>query len=190
MDFRYVSRAAACLLLLSLAACGGLADKVENVANRTYTSAAMGKSYTAITATDNSAIAALSGRRSNFGPTIGSTPLQNGDIVYRHIQPASKSSSDTSILGLVGTAAVKTNYRLSYFLVGQDGLVRDWATGAVPGTTSDCITFLSGIVQRCQDSQRLQASLQHYDSRVQTRSGQPIAVWGAPAEVPSPAAPR
>lgn len=167
---------------LALAGCGGVTERVENAANRSYTSGAMGQSYAQVTAESTSALASLSGRKSAFGPLIGSTQLQNGMTIYRHIAPSSEATSGASFGGLIGTSASQTNFRLSYFLVGPDGLVKDWATGSVPGNASDCVTFIAGIVQKCREVQRLQASLQLYDARVRTRSGQPIAQWGPPVQ--------
>jgi hypothetical protein len=67
--------------------------------------------------------------------------------------------------------------------------VKDWATGAVQGSTSDCISYIGGIIKKCTDSRQVIAALAFYDSRVETKGGQPISVWGQPApEAPPPAA--
>jgi hypothetical protein len=69
-------------------------------------------------------------------------------------------------------------------------MVKDWATGAVQGSTSDCISYIGGIIRKCTDSGQMLAALALYDSRVQTKGGQPIAVWGTPAPEGIPPAPR
>lgn len=185
------ARAAAALLALLLAApltaCSSVADKAESMANRSFTSYAEGKPYSEIASLGSSPLERLSvnSDRATFGPMIGETRLTNGMTIYRHMAPATRKETSTSFGGLVGTSTEDNNNRLSYFLVGPDGYVKDWATGAVQGSTSDCISYIGGIIKKCTDSGQMLAALALYDSRVLTKSGQPISVWGTPA----PAAP-
>ena len=58
------------------------------------------------------------------------------------------------------------------------------------GSTSDCISYIGGIIKKCTDSGQMLAALALYDSRVLTKGGQPISVWGTPAPVAPVAAPR
>jgi hypothetical protein len=112
---------------------------------------------------------------------IGETQLTNGTTIYRHMAPGARTESGTNFAGLVGSSSVSQNNRLSYFLVGPDGIVRDWASGSVQGTASDCVQYIGGIINRCSDMRQLQASLALYDMRVATKAGQPISTWGQPA---------
>jgi hypothetical protein len=57
----------------------------------------------------------------------------------------------------------------------------DWATGSVQGSASDCVQYIGGIINRCNDMRQLQASIALYDTRVATKAGQPISSWGDPA---------
>lgn len=100
--------------------------------------------------------------------------------IYRHMAPSARTETGTNFVGLVGSSSVSNNNRLSYFLVGPDGIVKDWATGSVPGNASSCITYIGGIIQRCSDLTQFQTSLAIYDSRVLTKDGQPISSWGNP----------
>jgi hypothetical protein len=172
-------------LALALAGCSQVAEKAENAANRSFTSYAMGRPYTEVANVNQSTLARLSGSEATFGPMIGATQLKNGMTIYRHIAPAAKTESGSSFGGLVGRSTVSQNNRLSYFLVGADGIVQDWATGSVQGSTSDCVQYIGGIINRCADMQQVQASMALYDMRVTTKGGQPISAWGEPA-VPSP----
>lgn len=177
-------------LALVLAGCSQVAEKAENAANRSFTSYAMGRPYAEVANVGQSTLARLSGSEATFGPMIGATQMKNGMTIYRHIAPAAKTESASSFGGLVGRSTVSQNNRLSYFLVGADGIVRDWATGSVQGSASDCVQYIGGIINRCADMQQAQASLALYDMRVTTKGGQPISAWGEPtlpsAEVPAP----
>ena len=169
------------LIIGPLAGCGSAADKAENTANRSFTSYAEGKSYAEIANTGQSPLEKLAGNdRATFGPMIGATRLTNGMTIYRHMAPATRMETGTNFAGLVGTSTANNNNRLSYFLVGSDGMVKDWATGAVQGSTSDCISYIGGIIRKCTDSGQMLAALALYDARVQTKGGQPISVWGTP----------
>ncbi|MBB2675123.1 UNVERIFIED_ORG: hypothetical protein GGE44_004716 [Rhizobium esperanzae] len=168
-------------LVIGLAGCTQVAEKAENAANRSYTSYALGKPYTDIANFGQSPMAQLSGSAATYGPMIGATPLKNGMTVYRHMAPAAKTETGTNFAGLVGSSTVSQNNRLSYFLVGADGLVKDWATGSVQGSASDCVQYIGRIINRCNDMRQLQASLALYDMRVAIKAGQPMSSWGEPA---------
>lgn len=170
------------VLMMFLAGCSSVAEKAESAANRSFTSGALGKPYSQIASVGQSPLDQLYGNtRATFGPMLGATQLSNGMTIYRHMAPAAQTQTSSSFGGLMGRESVSTNNRLSYFLVGTDGIVTDWATGAVQGSTSDCVTYIGGIINRCSDTAQLQAALSFYDSRVLTKDGQPITIWGAPA---------
>jgi hypothetical protein len=170
--------------MLAVTGCTAVAEKAESAANRSFTSYALGKPYTQVASIGQSPLEQLSGNdRATFGPMLGATQLDNGMTIYRHMAPAAQVETSSSFGGLVGRETVSTNNRLSYFLVGPDGIVKDWATGSVQGATTDCVTYIGGIINRCSDTAQLQAALAFYDSRVQTRGGQPITTWGTPAVV-------
>ncbi|SMC96830.1 hypothetical protein [Rhizobium sp. RU36D] len=173
-------------LALVLAGCSSMAEKAENAANRSFTSYALGKPYQQVAALGQSPLEQLAGNdRATFGPSIGSTPLADGSVIHRHMAPGAQTETGSDFGGLVGTSRQSTNMRLSYFLVGTDGIVKDWATGSVQGSTSDCISYIGGIINRCTDTRQLEGSLALYDSRVLTRGGQPISSWGTPAQLAS-----
>ncbi|MBX5082192.1 hypothetical protein HJB56_05255 [Rhizobium lentis] len=166
-------------LAIGLAGCSQVAEKAENAANRSYTSYALGKSYSEIANLGQSPMWRLSGSEATFGPMIGATPLKNGMTIYRHMAPAARTETGTNFAGLVGDSTVSENNRLSYFLVDADGMVKD--SGSVQGSASDCVQYIGGIINRCNDTRQLQASLALYDIRVATKGGQPISSWGEPA---------
>jgi hypothetical protein len=168
-----------CLLLL-MAGCSQTADKIENSANRSYTGSVMGKAYTEVESYDQSPLMKLSGSGPVFGPMIGMTRLTNGMTIYRHIAPGARTETSSNIIGLVGQETVSHSNRLSYFLVGTDGIIKDWATGSVEGSSNDCIAYIGGLIRKCTDASQLQASLALYDIRVLTKDNKSITSWGDP----------
>ncbi len=172
------------LVVASLCGCSQVAQKAEAAANRSFTSYALGKPYAQVASIGTSPMEQLAGNdRATFGPLLGSTRLSNGMTIYRHMAPSARTETGTDFGGLVGTSSVSDNNRLSYFLVGPDGIVKDWATGSVPGNASSCISYIGGIIQRCSDLKQFEASLTLYDARVLTKDGQPISVWGTPESI-------
>ena len=167
-----------------LAACSQTAEKIETAANRSTTSWAMGKPYNQVASLGNSTLAQLSTEQYGFGQMIGQSSLQDGSILYRHIAPSAEAESGSDFAGLVGKSKKVTNYRLSYFKVGQDGIVKDWATGSVPGTFSSCVTYIGGVFQKCNDQGRVRQALVSYDSSVRTSSNNTIDSWGSFIPVP------
>lgn len=174
------------LMMMFLAACGTTAEKIENAANRSMTSWAKGRPYTQVAALGNRPMDRLAVDQTGYGQMIGASPLADGTMLYRHIAPGAEMQTSSSFGGLVGSDKTVTNYRLSYFKVGQDGIVQDWATGAVPGTISDCIRYLGGLFSRCEDQGLVSQTLAAYDSVVLTSGGQPMSVWGPVAPPPMP----
>ncbi|MCJ8510694.1 hypothetical protein MUU53_22895 [Rhizobium lemnae] len=171
-------------LLFALAGCSQVTEKAEGMANRSFTSYALGKPYTQVASIGTSPMDRLAGDdRATFGPMIGATPLSNGQMIYRHIAPSARTERGADFGGLVSSSSVMSNNRLSYFLVGQDGIVKDWATGSVPGDATSCMRYIGGIIQQCADMAQQQTSLAIYDSKVLTKDNQPISVWGQPANV-------
>ncbi|MDO1580943.1 hypothetical protein [Rhizobium oryzicola] len=166
------------LLAGFLAGCSGTMDKVENAANRSYTGSVMGKTYAEVEGYERNPLMQMSGSGPVFGPMIGMTRLTNGMTIYRHIAPGARTETKSNFGGLVGHETVSHRNRLSYFLVGQDGVIKDWATGSVEGTTNDCIRYIGGLIQKCTDANQLQASLALYDIRVLTKDNKPITSWG------------
>jgi len=164
-----------------LISCSQTAEKIETAANRSTTSWAMGKPYSQVAALGNQPLDQLAADQYGFGQLIGQSPLTDGSTLYRHIAPAAKAETSSDFGGLVGSSKTVTNYRLSYFKVGQDGIVRDWATGSVPGTYSNCINYISGIFQKCQDQGLIRQTMVAYDSQVRTSSGATVDSWGIPA---------
>lgn len=120
---------------MGLAACSSTLEKVEDRSNRLMTSWALGKPYTRVAKLGTSSLARLSADQTGFGDMIGSSEYSDGTTLYR----------------------------LSYFKVGQDGIVKDWATGSVPGTASNCINFIADIFQKCADQALVKQDLAVYD---------------------------
>jgi len=177
-------------LVLVVTGCSTVAEKAEVTANRSFTSYALGKPYQQVAAIGQSPLEQLAGNDgATFGPLIGATPLSNGMTIYRHMAPGAQTERGSDIMGLAGRQSVSTRNRLSYFLVGPDGIVKDWATGSVQGSTTDCISYIGGLINRCTDTRQVEMALSIYDSMVLTKGGQQISVWGTPAATAGGTAP-
>ncbi len=163
--------------LLCLSACSSTADKLENSANRLTTSWALDKPYSEVAAIGNRPIDQLTVERFTFGEMIGSTQLADGSTIYRHIAPGAERTTESNF-GIVDSGSRAVNLRLSYFKVGPNGIVNDWATGSVPGSFSKCTWYIGGIFSKCEDQAEVKQTLSAYDTVVRTQSKQPISSWG------------
>ena len=168
--------------LALISGCSQTAEKIETAANRSTTSWALGKDYARVAALGNSPLDQLSVEQVGYGPLIGQTSLSDGSVIYRHIAPSAQSETYSDFGGLVGSEKQVTNYRLSYFKVGVDGVVKDWATGKASSSISSCVSFIGGIFQKCTEQARIEQAIQIYDSIVRTSSGSAIESWGTIAE--------
>ncbi len=139
-------------LAIGLAGCSQVAEKAENVANRSYTSYALGKPYTEVANLGQSPMARLSGSEATFGPMIGATPLKNGMTIYRHMAPGAQTETGANFAGLVGSSTVSQNNRLSYFLVGADGIGPRAPCRAAPATACSISAASSTAATICGSS--------------------------------------
>lgn len=162
-----------------LAACSQTAEKIETAANRSTTSWSLGKQYTRVATLGNSPLDQLAVDQTGFGSLIGQSQLTDGTTVYRHIAPSAESQSYSDFGGLAASNKQVTNYRLSYFKVGQDGIVNDWATGKASSSISTCVSFIAGIFQKCTEQARVNQAVEIYDSLVRTSAGGTITQWGS-----------
>jgi len=166
--------------LVAAAGCSSTVGQLQEAGDRNYMRYAMGKPYAQIAAQNPMSLAGMAGA-TVYGPMIGSYALAGGDTVYRHIDNVESSTTNVDAGLLLGSESVATRYRLAYFRVGPDGIVKDWATGTLPGERLGCTWYVGGIIRQCSsDEQRLQ-SLAVYDSLVKTSGDQPLGAWGTPA---------
>ncbi|MDJ0613358.1 MAG: hypothetical protein QNJ29_06740 [Rhizobiaceae bacterium] len=164
--------------LLLLAGCSSTADKIEDSANRLTTSWAQNKPYAEVAALGNRPIDQLTTTQVGFGQMIGQSQLADGSTLYRHIAPGAERTTEASF-GIVDSESSATSFRLSYFKVGPNGIVNDWATGSVPGSFSKCTWYIGGIFRKCEDQAQIKQTLATYDTVVKTSGKQPISSWGA-----------
>lgn len=171
------------LVAAFLAGCQA-AQSVQDFSNRQFARYAIGKPYAQVAATPDFKEDSL-GRVRVYGQPIGSYPLASGDVVHRHIKRYGAQTSTTDF-GLFGSSEkVRYEYRLAYFRVGPDGIVKDMAIGIVPGETSKCAEYFYGIVEKCEQGETPAQSLAIYDQVVRTADGQPISAWGPALAAPA-----
>lgn len=182
--------ALAALALLALPACTAPSERAAEAPGRADVAAPVATAAASPVGRPYMQVANVAGGQpstgdAGFGPMAGSFALADGAIVYRHVAPA----------GAAG--APVTDLRLSFFKVGPDGAVQDWATGSVPAGQSACPFYASGSFRHCTDFAARDQTFAVFDLAVRTSTGAPLAAWGArrpdsvavsPA-VASPAAP-
>jgi hypothetical protein len=167
------------VVILALVAGCGAPEKLQSFGDRNYMRYAMGKPYTQIASQTQMTLEGLGGA-TVYGPMIGQSRLADGDTVYRHIDNVESMRTNVDAGFIMQRENVASRYRLAYFRVAPDGIVKDWATGTLPGERLGCTWYAGGFVQQCSsDAQRLQ-SLAVYDSLVRTSTDQPLSSWGAP----------
>lgn len=168
----------AAAFLAALAACTTAPQALQSLGDRNYMRYATGKPYAQIASQSQMSMQGTAGA-TIYGPMIGEYRLSDGDTVYRHIDNVESTRTNVDAGIVMQRESVATRYRLAYFRVGPDGIVKDWATGALPGERLGCTWYAGGFVQQCSsETQRLQ-SLAVYDSLVRTSSEQPLSTWGA-----------
>ncbi|BAV45793.1 Uncharacterized protein MLTONO_0890 [Mesorhizobium loti] len=167
------------VILSACAGCTTAPEALQSLGDRNYMRYATGKPYTQIASQSQMSVEGLAGA-TIYGPMIGAYRLADGDTVYRHIDNVESTRTNVDAGVLMQRESVGTRYRLAYFRVGPDGIVKDWATGALPGERLGCTWYAGGFVQQCSsETQRLQ-SLAVYDSLVRTSNDRPLPSWGVP----------
>jgi hypothetical protein len=175
----FVKRFGFLFVISALVAACTAQEKLESFADRNYMRYATGKPYAQIASQSQMTLEGLAGA-TIYGPMIGQYRLADGDTVYRHIDNVESTRTSVDAGFMMQRENVASRYRLAYFRVGPDGIVKDWATGSLPGERLGCTWYAGGFVRQCSsEAQRLQ-SLTVYDSLVQTSSGQPVSSWGPP----------
>lgn len=159
-------------------------QSVQDFSNRQFSRYAIGKPYAEVAATPDFQEDTL-GRVKMYGQPIGSYQLAAGDTVNRHIKRYGASSTTTDFGFIKQSEKVRYEYRLAYFRVGPDGIVKDMAIGIVPGETNKCVGYFYGLVQSCEDGETPARSLAIYDQVVRTSDGQPVSAWGPATTTPA-----
>ncbi len=168
------------IFVAALGGCSSIEKKAEEISSRSFSRYAVGRPYANVASLPDYDADTL-GRIKMFGDPVGSYRLADGDVVHRHVKQEERSTTSVDF-GLIRQSESKSYaVRLSYFRVGPDGMVRDVASGFVPGGKQRCIGYVGGLISKCEDSQALNRTLLEYDSVVRTSSGQPVTSWGPAA---------
>lgn len=137
----------------------------------------VGRDYATIAAREAMTQQALFGDDRAYGDFFGASQLSGGDTLYRHLERSEAATSSSDVLGLVGGDSARIDYRLFYFRVGPDGVIKDYANGVVSGELVRCSYYLGGVFQNCGNTEIASADIAQMDAAVTTSSGQPLASW-------------
>jgi len=173
-----LARISGALAAVALSACGNTQGNLQQMADRNWLSYAVGKPYASVAAEKKMTMEGLLQDDRSAGELLAASDLPGGDRLYRHVDRYQSSTSSSSFGGLVGKDAATYSYRLLYFRVSPDGVIRDYANGFVGGETSSCVGWIGGIFRKCEDEAALRQTVQSYDSFVKTSEGQALSTWG------------
>jgi hypothetical protein len=170
--------ALAAFAALALSACSSTQAQIQTAADRNWLGYAVGKPYASVAAEKKMTMEGLFQDDRAAGELLAASDLAGGDRLYRHVDRYQSSTASSSFGGLFGTDSATYSYRLLYFRVSPDGVIRDYANGFVGGETSSCVGWIGGIFKKCEDEAALRQTVQSYDSFVKTSGGQPLTSWG------------
>lgn len=163
----------------ALAGCGvtGVQQRLQASADRNILDNTVGQPYADVAAREAWTTEALFGNDKAYGDFFASTELPGGDTVYRHLERSEAFNSSTNVAGLFGSGTTRFDYRLFYFRVGPDGIVKDTANGVVSGEQIKCVSYVGGIFERCGNAELASADMTQMDAMVATSAGLPLSSW-------------
>ena len=172
----HVSPCLRCTVLL--AACSATDQQsIQQSADQNVLAATVGRPYAEVAATQAMTTEGLFGQDKAYGVLVSQSRLDNGDTVYKHLERTVASQSTTDFFGITGNVEQRIDYRLFYFRVGTDGIIKDFANGVVTGENVNCVTYISGLINNCGDAQVMSSDVAVWDAAVITSSGQPLSSW-------------
>lgn len=174
------------IALFGLVACNETQGNIQQKVDRNILKSTVGKDYQRIAALETTSLEALVGDDKAYGELFAQTRLVGGDTLYRHINRYESETRESNIGLLVAKESVRYSYRLFYFRVSPDGIIRDYANGFLGGETSRCVGWIAGIFSKCEDEASFGQTVAQYDALVTTSSGQTLGAW--PFEVVAPTA--
>ena len=171
--------------LLAVVACSGTKAKLQNFNDRRAINDTIGKNYNTITnETSANFSEGFSNQALKYGKFLSSYNLADGSKVMRHTDTYSLLSSGFG-LGVIGVTGLNTKanlaYRIFYFKVGNDGIIKDWANGVSANATGtqECSGLGVGgfSMESCGDIKG-NAPVAEIDSIARTSTEQPLSSWG------------
>lgn len=176
MNMGFLRGALAGLALLALGACTAAQQSIQASADANILRFTVDKPYAQIAAQNTTSFEGLMGREKAYGDLIHSSQLANGDTLYRHGQAYAAQTTSTDFL-FMGGGSTRYDYRLFYFRVGADGVIRDYANGVVSGQQIECVEYIGGIFRNCTDTALLSTDISQMDAQVRTSAGMPLSAW-------------
>lgn len=166
------------LAVASLAACSaGQQQRIQASFDRNILDYTLGKPYTEIAQREAMTQEALFGTDYAYGNPFGASPLPGGDTLQRHVEVSAAMQTNTDIAGLFGSDGTRFDYRLFYFRVGPDGVIKDYANGVVSGQLIRCSYYIGGIFENCGNAELASTDMAQMDAAVTTSAGAPLSSW-------------
>jgi hypothetical protein len=168
--------AALAALVLVLGACTAAQQSLQASADANILNYTLGKPYAQIAAQNTTSFEGMMGREKAYGNLIHRSQLPNGDTLYRHGQAYAAQTNSTDFL-FMGGNSTRYDYRLFYFRVGADGVIKDYANGVVSAQQIECVNYIGGIFQNCTDTALLSSDVSQMDAQVRTSASMPLSAW-------------
>lgn len=136
----------------------------------------------------------------SFGPRVGQYYLADDYVVYRHARPQAAppvappptvvSADSPAPEPAVSVPVGGNRVELTYFLVSPEGKIDDYATGSLVAAQTVCIQIISGQANICDDTEKLSADFDLFDSAMLTSKGLSTTSWNVSenAVLPAPVA--
>ena len=159
-------------------ACSGTQAEIQTAVDRNWLGYMVGKPYAGIAAEKKLTMDGLMHDDRAAGELISVSDLPGGDRLYRHVDRYQSGTMSSNAAGIYSKDSATYSYRLLYFRVSPDGVVRDYANGFVPGETQSCVGWIGGIFTKCKNELELRQTVDGFDAVVKTSQGQPLASWG------------
>lgn len=175
--FRKTTIALALAGVVALGGCQRAQEAVQRRVDQTTLGFTVGKPYQQIASMRKTTLEGMFDDDRAYGELFASQELSDGTTLYRHLDRYESGGTTTSVGGIFGSEKTNYAYRLLYFKVDDQGVIRDYANGFLHGEATNCVSWVGGIFRKCEDPAALRTTVELYDSLVKTSDGLPLSAW-------------
>lgn len=161
---------------LALAGCTDMQSRIQTSIDGTVMQSIVGRTYASVNITPPR-LPFEPEREPPYGRLFSVTDLPSGSRIHRHLIRGVAQTTETNFLGLVQSDSQRYSYRLLYFLVDREGIVRATANGFWLGEGDRCVGYVGNIFRTCESSAALAEDVVFFDTLVKTSDGRGLEVW-------------
>lgn len=165
------------ILLVLTTGCNKAVNYAQSNIDRKLLQSTIGKEYESFASENKLTVSgAVFGQDKVYGNFISSSHLPDGGKIMKHIDKYKSGGSQLSMGLPVGIGSQSMAYRIFYFNVGPNGIVRDWASAFYNKETKDCISAINIGIDLCGNAENV-FDYNQLDTLVKTSQGHAIDVW-------------